>query len=223
MAHLFTLHQHQENRYVKIQKCTQELDIMVELSTEFRPELRPDTTCFFLDHIVDTLAWGSCMSVGVKVTSGKWRSTHTIAEDVGITIGAGLKKIYYDRLETTGTNIIGHGMSCLDETLARAVVGVEGRRNTFISVAPECPGGRLEAVEDMLSADMVAFVTGFFQGFPATCHLDFLKGTDPHHVWESGIHALGEALRMAMAPNPWRLGKNNPYYAEEGIADASLI
>jgi len=25
-----------------------------------------------------------------------------------------------------------------------------------------------------------------------------------------------------LAPNPWRKAANNPYYAEEGIADAAL-
>ena len=222
MANLFTLHECTKE-YVKIQKKTQELDIMVEISTVFNDSLRPDTTSDFLDHIVDTLAWGACLSIGVKVNCGKWRSTHTIAEDVGITIGAGLKKIYYDRLGSTGVNIIGGGCGCLDEALARCVVGVEGRRNCYIDVAEACSGGRLELVEDLRSQDLWSFVEGFFQGFPATCHLDLLKGRDPHHVWECGIHAMGEALRAAMAPNPWRTSGNNPYYGEEGIADAALI
>lgn len=222
MAQLFTLHEATDT-YIKMQKKTQELDIMVEISTEFNDALRPETTSDFLDHIVDTLAWGSCLSIGVKVESGKWRSTHTICEDVGITLGAALKKLFYQRLNDVGVNILGWGFGTLDEALARAVVGVEGRRNTFISVAEECPGGRLELVEDLKCADLVAFVEGFFQGFPATCHLDFIKGRDPHHVWECGVHAMGEALRMACAPNPWRIASHNPYYGEEGIADASLI
>ena len=70
---------------------------------------------------------------------------------------------------------------------------------------------------------MWSFVEGFFQGFPATCHLDLLKGRDPHHCWETAFHALGEALRDAMKPNPWRVASHNPYYAEEGVADASLV
>ncbi len=222
MAALFTIHEATKD-YIKIQKSTHELDIIVELSTKFRPDLRPNTTSDFLDHMIDTLAWGMCMSIGVKVVCGKWRSTHTIAEDVGITMGAGLKKLYYRLLEEKGVNILGAGFGCLDEALSRCVVGVEGRRNTFISVAPECTGGKLELVEDLRSQDMWSFVEGFFQGFPATCHLDLLKGRDPHHCWETAFHALGEALRDAMKENPWRIAKNNPYYGEEGVADASLV
>ena len=53
--------------------------------------------------------------------------------------------------------------------------------------------------------------------------LRLIHGRDPHHVWETAFHAIGEALRDCMQPNPWRIGKNNPYYGEEGIADASLV
>ena len=222
MAHLFTIHKSSAD-YIKIQKKTHELDIVVEISTKFDPDLRPDTTSCFLDHMVDTLAWGACLSIGFKVDCGIWGSTHTICEDVGITIGAGLKKFFYEKLEKEGVNIIGVGHACLDESLSRAVVGVEGRRNAFIHFGEDCPGARLENVEDLHSADLVAFIEGFFQGFPATCQLDLIHGRDPHHVWETAFHAIGEALRDCMKPNPWRIGKNNPYYGEEGIADASLV
>ena len=222
MAHLFTLHESTEN-YVKIQKKTQEIDITVELSTVYDPDLKPDTTSDFLDHAIETLAWGACMSVGVQVKMGKWRSTHTLCEDVGITMGAGLKRLYYDRLEKTGVNIIGSGYACLDDALSRAVIGVEGRRNAFIHISEDCPGARTEHVEDLHSADMIAFIEGFFQGFPATCQLDLIHGRDPHHVWESSFHAIGEAIRSAMEENPWRIAARNPYYGEEGVADASLI
>lgn len=222
MSNLFTIHK-ATNEYIKIQKKTQELDIVIEISSRFAPELRPDTTSDFLNHIIDTLAWGACLSIGVSVESGKWRSTHTICEDVAITLGAGLKKMYYQKLEEVGVNIVGVGHSCLDDALARAVIGVEGRRNAFIHIADDCSGARAEDVEDLHTADMIAFIEGFFQGFPATCQLDLLHGRDPHHVWEAAFHAIGEALRDAMAANPWRIGKNNPYYGEEGIADASLI
>ena len=221
MAHLFTLHK-AEKDYVKIQKSTHEIDIMVELSTQYNPDLKPDTTSCFLDHMIETLAWGACMSIGVTVRMGKWRSTHTLCEDVAITIGAGLKRMFYDRLEDDGVNIIGRGDATLDEAVSSVIVGVEGRRNCFIHVHDGCTGALTEDVEDLHTQDMYSFFEGFFQGMPATCHLDLIHGRDPHHCWETACHALGEALRMCMAPNPWRVASHNPYYGEEGIADASL-
>jgi imidazoleglycerol-phosphate dehydratase len=220
MAKLFTRIEERDN-YLKLKKETHELKIVVELSTEFQ-RFKIDTTLNFLDHMLYTFSWGSCISIGSVVETGKWRSTHTIAEDLGITIGTGLKSFFTKRLEYEGINIAGSSVFGLDESLARVMVNMEGRRNTFFSISDDCPGARTEIVEDMNSQDMFAFVEGFCQGFPATVHMDFLKGRDPHHAWESGMHAFGEAVRIAFAPNPWRKASNNPYYAEEGIADAAL-
>jgi len=220
MAKLFTMLEETEN-YLKIKKETHELTIIVELSTRFK-NLKVDTTIDFFDHMIETLSWGTCMSIGCTVETGKWRSTHTITEDVGITIGTGLKRFFTRKMEKEGINITGSCVFGLDESLARVMVNVEGRRNVFFSIHEDCPAAKAELVEDMKIQDMFAFVEGFFQGFPATLHMDFLKGRDPHHIWESAIHALGESIRHAYTTNPWRIAANNPYYAEEGIADAAL-
>jgi len=220
MGKLFTLVAEKPG-YLKIRKDTQELKIAVELATEFK-NLKVATTIDFFDHIIETLSWGSCLSIGCVVETGKWRSTHTIAEDVGITIGTGLKRLVAKRAKDEGININGSSVAGLDEALARVMVSMEGRRNAFFSVQEDCTAVKGELVEDMKIQDLFAFVEGFCQGFPGTVHMDFLKGRDPHHVWECAIHALGESLRQAFAPNPWRKAANNPYYAEEGIADAAL-
>lgn len=219
MAHLFTLHEETAS-YVRLQKKTHEIDIMVEISTEYKPELHPDTTIHFLDHLLETLSWGMCMSIGCTVVCGKWRSTHTIAEDVAITLGAALKKLFYRKLNDEGLNISGSGLCGLDESLVRAMVSMEGRRNAFITYSDQVK--QFEMAEDLQSADLEGFMESFFQGFPATLHLDFLKSRDAHHAWESAFNAVGEALRMAYTTNPWRKASHNPYYGEEGIADASL-
>ncbi|ATW24957.1 hypothetical protein DCMF_09385 [Candidatus Formimonas warabiya] len=222
MTKLFTLHKESEN-YVKIQKYQQEVDIMVEISTVFDHNLKPETTINILDHFMWNLGWAMNMSIGCKVDVGKYRSTHTIAEDLGITFGAGLKKLFYRKMQDEGINIDGFSVFGLDEALVRAMVNMEGRRNCFITYGQDCPGSRNEICEDILTADFVAFFEGFAQGFPATIHIDLLQGRDPHHVWESAFMALGNALRAAYATNPWRIAKNNPFYAEEGMGDASLI
>jgi imidazoleglycerol-phosphate dehydratase len=221
MAQLFTLHEENET-HVRLQKRMQELDVIVDVSTEYDAALVPDTGIGFLDHLIASLSWGLCMSIGCTATVGRWRSTHTIAEDSGQTIGAALKYLYYRKMVAEGINAFGSAEGCLDEALARAVVSVEGRRNAFVTVADACPGGRTETVEDLRSADCVAFIEGFAQGLPATVRVDLLAGADPHHTWESAFTALGDALRIAYAANPFRIAKNNPYYADEGVADASL-
>lgn len=221
MPPLFTLHEQSRTR-VRLEKRMQEVDIVVEVSTVHDRALAPDTGIGFLDHLIASLSWGLCMSIGCTATVGRWRSTHTIAEDSAQTIGAALKYLYYSKMVDEGINAFGSAEACLDEALARAMVSVEGRRNAFVSVAGDCPGGRFEVVEDLQAPDCVAFIEGFAQGLPATVRVDLLKGANPHHVWESAFTALGEALRIAYATNPFRIAANNPYYADEGVADASL-
>jgi imidazoleglycerol-phosphate dehydratase len=221
MAQLFTLHEQSDTR-VRLQKSMQEVDVVVTVSTAHDPALAPDTGIGFLDHLIASLSWGMCMSIGCTATVGRWRSTHTIAEDSAQTIGAALKYLYYRKVVAEGINAFGSAEACLDEALARATVSIEGRRNAFVAVADACPGGRTELVEDLQAPDCVAFIEGFAQGLPATVHIDLLKGQNPHHVWESAFTALGEALRIAYVTNPFRTARNNPYYADEGVADASL-
>jgi imidazoleglycerol-phosphate dehydratase len=222
MSKLFIIHK-ETDHYIKIQKSIKEVDVLVEISAEYNENLKPDTGIDILNHFIWTLSWGLNMSIGCKVNIGKYRSEHTIAEDLGITLGAGLKKFFYKKIIKEGINICGSSVFGLDEALVRSMVNFEGRRNCFITCAAECSGGKTEMVEDTQSANLIAFFEGFSQGFPATIHIDLLQGQDPHHTWESSFMALGEALKMAYSTNPWKIAKNNPFYAEEGTGDASLI
>jgi imidazoleglycerol-phosphate dehydratase len=203
------------DEYVKISKTTKEIVIDLEVGLSKR-NVAIKTGLNFLDHMMETIAWGACMSIGVNAqpTASHWL-THTIAEDVAITLGVALKCLH-DRRVIKGLNGTGFGLFGLDDGLAGAMVSIEGRRNTFMGLA--APGVKLEKVEDMLTQDCIAFVEGLSQGLGATIHLDILKGHDPHHCWESASRALGEALRGVFTDNPWRKAADNPYYAEEGVA-----
>lgn len=214
MGKMFTILEEKEG-YIRIRKSVKEMNVVCEISQTFNSELKPDTGITILDHFVWTLAWGMNMSVGCKVACGRYRSEHTIAEDLGVTLGTALQHFFSRKLQTKGINICGNSMFGLDEALVRAMVNFEGRRNCFITCADECSGGRSEFVETTQAANFIAFFEGFSQGFAATVHIDLLQGKDPHHTWESAFRALGEALRMAYDDNPWKIAAHNPFYADE--------
>ena len=199
--------------HVTLVKTTKEIVIELELSLDKKKTV-VDTSLHFLNHMMETIAWGACMSLGVKVET-RLKLVHTIAEDVGITLGAALKGLY-ERRKDTGINGTGSSLFGLDDSLARAMVSIEGRKNTFIGLRSR--GTRVEKVEDMLTEDCVAFVEGLSQGMGATVHLDILKGHDPHHCWEAAFRALGEAIKQTFEQNTWRRAADNPYYPDEGIA-----
>lgn len=199
--------------HVRLVKTTKEIAIDLELGFS-KKKVEVDTSLHFLNHMMETIAWGACMSIGVKVDT-RLRLVHTIAEDVGITLGAALKGLY-DKKKEAGINGTGTGLFGLDDGLARAMINIEGRKNTFIELRSK--GAKMEKVEDMLTEDCVAFVEGLSQGLGATIHLDILKGHDPHHCWESAFRALGEAIKQTFEENTWRRSADNPYYPDEGVA-----
>ena len=65
MANLFTLLE-ENDKYIKIKKETHELKIVVELSLVHK-DLEVNTSLHFLDHMLSTLSWGACMSIGCVV------------------------------------------------------------------------------------------------------------------------------------------------------------
>jgi imidazoleglycerol phosphate dehydratase HisB len=69
-------------------------------------------------------------SIGCQVEVGKYRSEHTIAEDLGITLGAGLKKFYTQKIFTQGINIYNSAPFGLDEAkIAFQILLVESKIN----------------------------------------------------------------------------------------------
>jgi imidazoleglycerol-phosphate dehydratase len=201
--------------HVKLVRTMKETFVTLELDRE-KKALEIDTGLHFLNHMVETIAWGACMRIGVKVDTVEGRRlTHAMSEDTGITLGKALRALY-DRGIKRGLNGTGSSLFVLDEALARVVIDVAGRRNSFIGLRAK--GARLERVEDMLAQDCVAFVEGFSQGLGGTIHLDILKGHDPHHCWECACRAIGEAIRQVFTENLWRTPADNPYFPDEGVA-----
>ena len=201
--------------HVTLVRTMKETFVTLKLSLH-KKDLEIDTGIHFLNHMIETVAWGACMSIGVKVDTMEGRRlTHAISEDTGITLGKALRTLY-DRGIKHGLNGTGSSLFVLDEALARVVIDVVGRRNSFIGL--KAKGARLERVEDMLAQDCVAFIEGLSQGLGGTIHLDILKGHDPHHCWETGCRALGEAIRQVFTENAWRKPTDNPYFPDEGVA-----
>lgn len=201
--------------YVKLVRTMKETFVTLELSREKR-DLEINTGLHFLNHMVETIAWGACMSIGVKVDTMEGRRlTHAMSEDTAITLGKALRALY-DRGIKQGLNGSGFSLFVLDDCLARVVIDIAGRRNSFIGL--KAKGAKLDKVEDMLAEDCVAFFEGLSQGLGATIHLDILKGHDPHHCWETACRAIGEALQQVFTKNPWRIPANNPYFPDEGVA-----
>ena len=194
-----------KNKPVTIKRRTAESDITFTLSRGARKkDYKKDinTPLQFFNHMLETISWRGCVNLGVDVQLDDFKLTHVICEDVGLCAGEAFLEMF-ERECASGINGSGSAVSCIDEALARCTVSFEGR--ALLVIDDKLTGAR-ELVEDMQSADLVAFLEGFVQGARATLHVDLLRGANPHHVWEAVFRAMGESLRLAFDPCPWRKG-----------------
>lgn len=188
---------------IAVRRETRESLAEVRVDDGPRRECAVETGLNFFDHMLETIAWNACLNLEAQFSHKRYRLTHVITEDVGLTLGRALARLLEERTRG-GVNGAGSGIMAIDEAIAIALISFEGRANAYYDLST--PGGRHERVEDMLSADLIAFFDGLAQGARATLHLRSLQGVDPHHVWESVFRAFGVALRNALARNDWRAG-----------------
>lgn len=190
---------------VSVRRKTAESDITLKI---WRGELKPGykkgiaTPLQFFNHMLETISWRACMNMAVAVELSDFNLTHVICEDVGLCAGEAFLELFM-RETDAGINGSGSAVSCIDEALARCALSFEGRALLVLDKKLTKTG---QLVEDMQSADLVAFLEGFVQGARATMHLDLISGSNPHHVWEAVFRALGETLRVSFSPCPWRAG-----------------
>jgi imidazoleglycerol-phosphate dehydratase len=190
---------------VRLVRITRESEIEIDLDMTRRPgeEEAISSGLQFFDHMLETIAWQACLHLRVRMQAKRYRLSHVVTEDVGLTLGAALGRLIIER-SAEGVDGVGSAEHALDEAWAHALVSFEGR--SVATVEREAPGSKLERVEDMLAADLREFFAGLSQGARCTVHVWLRRGDDPHHCWESAYRAFGLALRRSLIANPLRKG-----------------
>lgn len=188
---------------VGVKRKTRESEVIAKIDFGKRREFRIDTGLQFLNHMIETIAWRGCINIDLKFKRAGYGLNHVVAEDSGIVLGEAFLKAIEEKI-AEGIECFGFSYATLDDASALAIVSIEGRANAFIE--RKASGAKLERVEDMLSADLVAFLNGFAQGLKGTVRVNIETGQDPHEAWEAAFRALGEALRRCFQRNEWRKG-----------------
>jgi imidazoleglycerol-phosphate dehydratase len=149
----------------------------VNLSVDRRGgEIAVRTGDRFFTHMVETLARYAGLGLELDAT-GDLR--HHLIEDVGIALGAALRRETPDTAARYGSALVP-----MDEALAQAAVDVGGRPYYVGSL----PVRLYEHFLQSLAVNM-----------GATLHIRILRGKDRHHMVEAAIKAFGLALRQALA------------------------
>lgn len=131
----------------------------------------------FLDHMLVTLARYAGFTLEVDA-EGDLR--HHLIEDVGITLGLVLRDLTPATCQRYGEAAI-----VMDDAWVQAALDI---------------GGRFWYEGPLPNSLYDHFLRSFAENAAMTLHLRVLRGRDQHHVVESGIKAVGLALRRALAP-----------------------
>jgi imidazoleglycerol-phosphate dehydratase len=179
-----------------VERKTKETSIRLELapSGEIATDIR--TPVGFLDHMLDTLARHSGLSLRVEAEGDVHIDFHHTVEDVGLAFGEALEKGLGDK---RGITRFGHAYVPLDEALARAVVDLSGRPffawdvpfdREMLLVTPDFPFALVEEFFKSVS------YRGRFN-----LHVALLSGRNGHHAAEAITKAFARALRDAVSPS----------------------
>ena len=179
-----------------VERKTKETSIRLELAPagEIATDIR--TPVGFLDHMLDTLARHSGLSLRVEAQGDVHIDFHHTVEDVGLAFGEALEKALGDK---RGITRFGHAYVPLDEALARAVVDLSGRPffawdvpfdREMLLVTPDFP---------------FALVEEFFKSVSyrgrLNLHVALISGRNGHHAAEAITKAFARALRDAVSPS----------------------
>jgi imidazoleglycerol-phosphate dehydratase len=187
----------------QVTRVTREAEVRVNVSRGAREEPRLESGIAFFDHMLEMMAWHAGLNLEVVFRQKTFALRHVVCEDIGMALGLGVLSLLREAM-ADGVEGASAAWMAMDEALAFAALSFEGR--SMHSVERRSRGSRQELVEDMSSADMVAFYEGFAQGARCTLHLRVTAGRDPHHSWEAAARAFAVALRGCFAPMPFRAG-----------------
>lgn len=178
---------------VEITRTTLETDIRMTLVegdvAKVGKRFFSDPSLGFFEHMLSALLYYARLDVTIACTGDIWVDTHHTLEDVGIVLGLAVKKLLEQK---DGYARYGAAYVPMDEALVRTVLDLSGRPY-FVLV-----GFDLTALPENEQA-LVEFLRAWSQNAGVTLHIDVLRGTNRHHIFEAVFKSVGRALAQALA------------------------
>ncbi len=177
-------------RKSKIERKTNETDIVIELNLDGQGRYDINTGVGFFDHMLTHLSKHSKIDMVVKAKGDLEIDAHHTIEDVGICIGEALCKALADK---KGIARYGHSIVPMEDAKAEVTVDLSGRPFLVYKVAfPSEKIGEfdVECVEE--------FLRSFSTVGKFNLHTEVPYGANSHHIAEAIFKALGQAIGVAV-------------------------
>ena len=178
------------DRKAKIERKTNETDIIVEVNLDGQGRYEIDTGVGFFDHMLTHLSKHSKIDMVVKATGDLEIDAHHTIEDVGICIGEALCEALADK-----KGIARYGNSTVPMEDAKAVVTVDLSGRPFLVYKADFPS---EKIGEFDTECVEEFLRSFSTVGKFNLHTEVPYGTNSHHIAEAIFKATGQALGAAV-------------------------
>ena len=177
-------------RTSKIERKTNETDIIAELNLDGQGRYEIDTGVGFFDHMLTHLSKHSKIDMTVKARGDLEIDAHHTIEDIGICLGEALVQALADK---KGIARYGHSIVPMEDAKAEVTVDLSGRPFLVYKVA--FPTEKIGAFD-------VECVEEFLRSFSTVgkfnLHAEVPYGNNSHHIAEAVFKALGQAIGSAV-------------------------
>lgn len=182
-------------RKAVVERKTKETDISLEINIDGQGNHDIDTPVPFLNHMLSLMVMHGLFDLNIKAKGDIEIDDHHTVEDIGIVLGAAIKKAISDM---KGINRYGNALIPMDETLASVSLDISGRPylvyNVTLPKRSKIKGFDPDLIQDFLQA--------FVVNSGITLHVNVPYGRNIHHIIEAIFKGLGRALRDALTINP---------------------
>jgi len=177
-----------QRRTASVERNTKETRIRVDVDLDGDGTAKIKTGIGFFDHMIEQLAKHGGFDLSLDVNGDLHIDEHHTVEDVGLALGAALKKALGDKI-----GVGRYGFTApMDETLASAALDLSGR--AYFKFDGRFPR---EAVGGLPTELVPHFFRSLSDALGATLHLS-VRGENAHHMVEACFKATGRALRQAV-------------------------
>ena len=178
-------------REAKLERKTNETDIIIRIDLDGSGLYDIDTGCGFLNHMLELFTRHGNFDIDLRCKGDTEVDDHHTVEDVGIVLGQAMLAALGDK---RGINRYGSVTLPMDEALIVAAVDLSGR--AALGYALEVPTVKIGNFDTELVRE---FMEAMSRNLGAAIHVRQLAGLNSHHIIEGAFKALARALREAVA------------------------
>jgi len=178
----------------KLVRKTKETNIEIEFNLDGAGKGSIRTPVPFLNHMLELFTRHGLFDMKLKASGDTETDDHHTVEDVGICLGAVIKKTLGDK---RGISRYGCSTLPMDETLSEVCIDISGRPYFVFNVK----FGKSYRQDDFDFALIEDFFRAVSFNAGLTLHVNLKYGKNNHHIAESVFKGFAKALAEAVVVN----------------------